>query len=166
MKKGPHRIGSLLHQTLKDHPAFSANPVGNWEELVGEQIARYTRLRSLKKGVLTIVAYDSVWKHHLELNREALVEKINRGRLKEPLVEKILVLVGELPSEPPLLNPAHAKVQDLEAKRYRTQKKKKTPSRPLTSDEKALLAKIADPDLKASCMRLLKHVPLDEEGGK
>ncbi len=97
-------IGDLAAACLRGHPAFSANPLGDWGEVVGEQTARYSQPVSLKQKVLRVVVFDSVWKHHLDINSGVLLENINRGR-RELLVEKIVVRVGEVPESAPPLNP-------------------------------------------------------------
>lgn len=154
-------VGDLVMAVLRDHPAFSANPLGDWSELVGEQVARRTQPRSLKNKVLTILAYDPIWKHHLDLNKEFLKEKINRDR-PELLVEKIVVRVGEIPESPPDLNPNHKSLEKLKSKSSRF-KKKKISRRQLTEEEKALLKQIRDPELRAIGARLLSVVPLERE---
>ena len=155
-------VGAAMRRAIQDHPAFSANPLGDWSELVGEQVARYSQPRSLKKKVLTIVAYDSVWKHHLELNKEHLITKINQKR-PEPIVESIVVRVGQVPESVPVLNPNRRQAEKMESKRYRPKKKQKAPTRPLTPEEKTLLKSLPDADLRRIGARLLKRAPLDEE---
>lgn len=155
-------VGRVVGQFIKRHPSFSTNPVGDWQELVGESMARYCQPQSLKKKVLMVTAHDSVWKYHLELLKEPLLEKINKGR-KESLVEKIVVRVGELSDTAPQLNPA---LRDLDQsglnKSYR-KKKRKTPTRPLKPDEKAMLKTLKDPDLRAIGTRLLKRIPVESD---
>jgi predicted nucleic acid-binding Zn ribbon protein len=155
-------VGPLAKRVLGSHPSFSTNPIGDWKELVGDQVARYCQPRSLKHKVLVVVAYDSVWKYHLELHREALIGKINRGR-SEPLLEKIVIRVGELLEEAPSLNPVCQNLEKAKAGKARPKKRKKLPSRPLTPEEKALLESLKDPDLRAVGSRLLKHIPLENE---
>jgi hypothetical protein len=153
-------VGSLVKMLIAGHPSFSTNPLGDWKELVGEEVARYCQPQSLKRKVLVIVAYDSVWKHHLELHKGPLTEKINRG-LAEPLVEKIVVRVGELSQTAPQLNPDCQDFEKAGAGKTRQKKKKKTPTRPLTPEEKALLKSLPDPDLRQIGTRLLKRIPVD-----
>ena len=154
-------VGNAMRKALLAHPAFSANPLGDWNELVGEQVARYSQPKSLRKGVLTVVAYDSVWKHHLELNKAHLMEKIN-GKRPEPVVEDIVIRVGHVPESLPVLNPKSRQAEKVEAKRYRTKKKKKAPTRPLTPEEKDLLKSLPDAELRKIGARLLKRLPLEE----
>ena len=148
-------LGSLVRIVLDGHPAFSANPVGDWNKIVGDQAARYSRPVSLKKEMLVVAVYDSVWKHHLELNRELLLEKINAGRT-EPLVSKIVIRVGEVPESAPALNPNHA--GNIKPKKYKPARREKVPLRTLTDEEREVLKAIADPELRAVATRLLKRL--------
>jgi hypothetical protein len=152
-------LGQLARAVLGDHPAFSANPLGDWAELAGEQVARYSQPVSLKKKVLLIVAHDSVWKHSLEMEKDALKAKINHGR-PEPLVEKIVIKVGEVPETLPALNPGSRELEKSGRKRYRPKKLIKIPSRKLTPEDKELIRRL-HPDLKKAAERLLKKTPDD-----
>ncbi len=155
-------VGPLVGLLIARHPSFATNPVGDWSELVGEQVARYCQPQSLKEKVLMVAAYDSVWKHHLELHRSVLMEKINLGRA-EPLVEKIVVRVGELSETAPLLNPTRQDGEKTGAGKAPLRKRKKTPLRPLTTEEKELLKGLPDSDLRAMGTRLLKRIPLSSD---
>jgi len=154
------KVDVLLRRFLKSHPSFQANPLGEWDRLVGPQVARYSQPKSLKKKILTISAYDSVWKHHLELNKEALLEKINHDR-PEPLVEKIVIRVAEVPDELPVLNPNYKLLEKVKSKSLKPRKKKKPPARKLTPEEMELLAKLDDPDLRVLGKKLLQRLPLE-----
>jgi hypothetical protein len=149
-------LGPLLQQILNKHPAFSPNPLGDWALLAGEQVARHCQPKSLNNKVLKIVVQDSNWKHHLHLNQEALLTRINQAR-PEPLVEKIILVVGEIPEEKPLLNP-NAKLLDKMKAKSRRGKKTKAVLRDLSADEKQQLQRIADPELRRLCTRLLRRV--------
>jgi hypothetical protein len=154
-------LSSLLHQVLERHPAFSANPLGDWSDLVGEQVARNSQPLSLKKGVLVVVAYDSVWKHHLELLKQELTERINRHR-KEPIVAKIVIRVGEVPLSVDAINPNYRLLQKMGRRQYRSKRRKRSPVRQLTTEEKQLLKSLPDPDLRTIGARLLRRIPASE----
>ena len=77
-------MGKVVGLFIERHPAFATNPLGDWQELVGESMARYCQPQSLKKKVLTVTAHDSVWKYHLELLKDSLLEKINQGTSRTP----------------------------------------------------------------------------------
>jgi len=153
-------VGPMLKDFLASRPAFSANPIGDWSELVGEQVARYTRPKSLKKKILVIAAHDSVWKHHLEQYKEILAEKIN-GKRAEKMVEEIVIRVCEIPESAPVLNPAYKSLEKIKAKKAGVRRKAKTPVRKLTPEEQQLLKELSDPDLREIGARLLKRIPLD-----
>lgn len=155
-------VGPLLQQVLRKHPAFSASPLGDWADLVGEQGARYSQPRSLRNRVLTVAVYDSVWKHHLELLKDALLEKIN-NKHPEPLVDKIVLKVGDVPDTAPVLNPQWKQLEKVASKgrKARPPGRKKLPSRSLTPEEKRLLQSLPDPELRAIGRRLLKKLPLE-----
>ena len=155
------KVGPLLKKFLEQHPAFTANPIGDWKDLVGEQVARYTVPRSLKNKVLVILAHDSVWKHHLEQYKEILTEKIN-GMRSERIVEQIVIKVAEMPESAPALNPAHKSLEKIKARRYAARRKPKTPARKLTQEEKSLIKSLPDPDLREIGAKLLKRIPADE----
>lgn len=157
------KVGSLLKNFLEQHPAFAANPIGDWADLVGEQVARYTSPRSLKNKVLVIVAHDSVWKHHLEQLKEVLAEKINNRR-PERIVEKIVIKVGEIPDSVSVLNPARRDLEKIKAGRYGARRKPRVPARKLTSEEQSLIKSLPDPDLRKAGAKLLKRIP-DAEAG-
>jgi len=155
------KVGSLLKNFLEQHPAFAANPIGDWKELVGEQVARCTSPRSLKNKVLVIVAHDSVWKHHLEQYKEILTEKINGSR-PDPIVEQIVIKVAELPESAPILNPAHKNLEKIKSRRHAARRKLKAPARKLTPEEQALIKSLPDPDLREIGAKLLKRIPVEE----
>lgn len=160
-KSNALKVDAVLLSFLKTHPSFKANPIGEWSQLVGPQVARYSQPKSLKKKVLTVAVYDSIWRHHLELNKEALLEKINSGR-PEPLVEKIVIRVGEIPDEVPVLNPNYRLLEKVKSKNLRSRKSKRPRARKLTREEQELLANLGDPELRALGKKLLQRLPLEE----
>ncbi len=155
------KVGALLKNFLGQHPAFTANPIGDWKDLVGEQVARYSVPKSLKNKVLVIIAHDSVWKHHLEQLKEVLVEKIN-GMRSERIVDQIVVRVAEMPESAPVLNPAHKKLDKIKGGRHTVRRKSKAPPRKLTPEEQSLIKSLPDPDLREIGAKLLKRIPADE----
>ncbi|MCE5245175.1 MAG: DUF721 domain-containing protein [Syntrophobacteraceae bacterium] len=154
-------LGPLVIGMLKKIPVFAANPLGDWKELVGEQMARYSQPTSLKKKTLVVTVYDSVWMHHLELNRQALIEKINRLR-PEPIVEKMVLRIGEVPEAAPVLNSDYRELEKAARKRLRVPKRKKAPPRELTAEERELIMKLPDKELRSLATKLLKRIPEDD----
>lgn len=156
MNDGSMDVGRAVRQAIEAHPAFAANPIGDWGDIVGEQVAHYSHPVKLKDKSLLVIAFDSVWKHHLELNKEVLLAKINEGR-KHRLVEKITVRVGEIPESDAPLNPHHELMRKSKAKATRQRKPRKVVKRKLTPEEDALVRSIEDPELKALGAKLLQH---------
>jgi hypothetical protein len=151
-----------VKQAIKDHPAFVANPIGDWQEVVGEEAARACRPVSLRKGILVILAEAPVWKHHLEMHKTVLQDFIN-SKTTEPIVRRIVIRIGELPEMAPILNPDQQKIDKIRARPLKPPKPRKAKPRPLTAEEKLFLKTIPDPDLRALGTRLLKYTYLPEE---
>ena len=56
-------VAVLIRRVLEKHPALSAKPLQNREELLGEESARRCQPKCLKNKVLQVVVEDSHWKH-------------------------------------------------------------------------------------------------------
>ena len=154
-------LGAVVQHVMKDHPAFAATPLGDWQDVVGAEAARACRPVSLRKGVLVIVTDAPVWRHHLELHKTVLMDFIN-ARHSEPIVTKIVIRIGELPETAPVLNPEHQRLEKVRPRKLKPQKPKKVKPRPLTPSERAFLKSIPDPELRAIGTRLLRHTVLDD----
>lgn len=165
-KRGsPTPLGTVVAGVIREHPVFAPSPIGDWADIVGEQGAAASRPVSLKDKTLLVVARDSVWKHHLEMNRALLLSRIN-GNREQPLVERLVIRVGELPEAPPELNPNRKLLnKKMPAKQPSSAKKRKAPRRKLTSEEKALLKQIKDPELRGISQRLLQYTREDGKTG-
>jgi hypothetical protein len=154
-------LGAVVRHVMEGHPAFAADPLGDWQDVVGADAARNSQPVSLRKGVLVIVTEDSVWRHHLELHKTALMDFINSKR-SEPIIHKIVIRIGGLPESAPVLNPEHRKLEKIRPQKLKPQKPRKEKPRTLTPEEKAFLKTIPDPELRAVGARLLKYTRLDE----
>ncbi|SMC20512.1 Protein of unknown function [Desulfacinum hydrothermale DSM 13146] len=157
-------LRAFVKEVLARHPSFASNPLGDWKDLVGEHVARHTVPRSLKNGRLVIVARDGVWKHHLEINKEALRERIN-ALWKKEVVRQIAVRVGEVEELNPELDANYRRLQKIKSKKVPRRRKKPT-LRPLTPEEKKLLASLSDPELKKMGERLLRLTPAEADSAK
>lgn len=157
--KDPHDLGTLIRKVLDRHPAFQANPLGDWADLVGQPAACYTAPKSLKNGRLTVVCFDAVWKHHLEMMKEDLVARVNRDR-PVPLVKEIVFKIGLLPEADQAINPNHRLLAKVSGKRLRRSRPKIT-RRALTAEEEAILKNLPDKELRRSARRILSRIPLD-----
>jgi hypothetical protein len=144
-------IGSIIQRFLAEQKILPTGPLGDWENIVGSQVASRARPVKFKKGVLTVHVYDSIWKHHLELYKEEILQKINAHRLGLEPVTKIIFKVGELPSyqnemtdeQPP---PKTSK---------RPKKKAKPTKYDLSEEAQKFIKTCRDPELKKIARRLL-----------
>ncbi len=161
MKTEENTLGHLLRRLLKSHPAFASNPIGDWKDLAGEQTAQYSQPRSLKNKILMVVVHDSVWKHHLELLKGAILHKINSGK-PQPLVTDIVFRVGEVPASMPILNPNHNQLNKIKMKNPHKIRQQKVPRRKLTPDEEALIASLPDSRLRKIGKRLLAKTSTED----
>lgn len=154
-------VGQFIKEVLAQQPSFACRPLGEWKELVGESVAQHCTPRSLKNGRLVIIAQDSVWKHHLELHKEALRQRINErwGRL---VVQEIVIRVGEVHEVSETLDANYRKLQNL-APRKTPKRKKKPVSRKLTEAEKDFIASLPDKDLRKMAEKLLRFTPASSE---
>lgn len=148
---------------LRSHPVFVANPLGDWEEIVGPQAAAASRPVSLKDGALMVIVRDAMWRHQLEMSQAVLLSRIN-GEREEALVQRLVIRVGELPESEPALNPNRKLLERKTPRRKGAGiKNRKAPRRSLTTEEKAFLKTIEDLELRRIGRRLLQLSRLDEE---
>lgn len=146
-------IGSIIKRLISGRGIVHiTSPIGNWKEIVGEQIALRARPVRFRRGVLTVHVYDSIWKHHLDLHREDIVEKINACSPREP-VTRIIFKVGELPPH----DEANEFMTEKPAKLKKQKKAGK--SRPkkyeLSGEARNFIKDCRDPGLKKLARKLL-----------
>lgn len=150
-------VGQFIKDVLAQQPSFASKPLGEWKDLVGESVARHCVPRSLKNGCLVVLARNSVWKHHLELNKEALLRRINE-RWGRRVITEIRIRVGEIEEVPETLDANYRKLQMLAPKKVRKRKKKPI-LRKLTDVEKHFIASLKDKDLQKMAAKLLRLTP-------
>lgn len=152
-------VGRFIKDVLAQHPSFASKPLGDWEDLVGESVARHCVPKSLKNGRLVIIARDSVWKHHLEIHKDALMRRVNTlwGR---QLIQEIHVRIGEIDELPEDLDANYRRLQKIAPKKTR-RKAPRPPLRKLTDADKALIASLPDKELRKMAEKLLRLVPKD-----
>lgn len=98
--RGPKKIGDLLEGVLEGRGVGKgvrrAGVVEEWEERVGEGIARVTTARAVSDAVLFVEVRSSPWLAELNMMREEILERINEGREDAP-IEKIVFVLAERP---------------------------------------------------------------------
>jgi predicted nucleic acid-binding Zn ribbon protein len=98
---GPERLDELLGSFLKKHgledEVEGQAAVRDWDDIVGERIARVARPTGLSRGVLYVEVRSSAWMNELNLMRHHILARLNAGR-ERGRVERILFRLAETPS--------------------------------------------------------------------
>ena len=71
-----------------------ASVFGEWEDLVGPQIARVSRPVRIREDVLFVEVESAAWRMELSLLRPRLLRKLNAGRTSGR-IEKIVFLQSD-----------------------------------------------------------------------
>ncbi len=67
-----HRLG--ITRTMKQYDVITT-----WEAIVGEQIAKVTKVQRIDNGILYIGVATAPWRAELTMKRTDIMEKINRA---------------------------------------------------------------------------------------
>jgi len=75
-------IGGLLPRLLRDlgleESVVGWRAVQEWEDVVGDRVARHTRAVGFRDGTLHVEVEGSAWMHELGFLRRELVRNLNR----------------------------------------------------------------------------------------
>jgi predicted nucleic acid-binding Zn ribbon protein len=97
-KRGPERVGEILEGLLRKkrlrEPVLRAGVVAEWEERVGEAIARVTRAQGVREATLVVEVKSSAWLMELNFMKGEILRRVNEGR-EEALIEKIVFVLSE-----------------------------------------------------------------------
>jgi predicted nucleic acid-binding Zn ribbon protein len=95
---GPQRVGKVLGDFLKDRglhePVLRNEAMEEWDQRVGEAIARVTRVQGVRDAALIVEVRSSSWLMELNLMRGEILRRVNEGRT-EGLIEKIVFVLAE-----------------------------------------------------------------------
>lgn len=90
----PEHIGNIL-QSILDQPEMARQSRGHaalqvWESVVGLELSRHCRAKAvvLDQGTMIVEVEHSAWMHYLQMQEEALRERINRA-IGHPLIQRI-----------------------------------------------------------------------------
>lgn len=93
----PLPVESILRSVLAargiDKRLAAYRWVTHWEEIVGPGIARRTRPRALKGGLLTVEVTDSAWAQELHFRRDVIMSRLGRFVDNDELVRDIRFVV-------------------------------------------------------------------------
>lgn len=97
-KQGPTRVDAVLAGVLEKHGVKKqVERIGVlelWPEIVGEQLARVTRVKGLDDDALFVEVRSSAWMMELSMMKDAFLERVNQ-RLAEAPVQRIVFVLAE-----------------------------------------------------------------------
>lgn len=97
-RRGPKRVESVLAGVLEKHGVRKqVERIGIlelWPEIVGEQLARVTRVKGLDEDALFVEVRSSAWLMELSLMKDDFLERVN-ARLGEAPLERIVFVLAE-----------------------------------------------------------------------
>ena len=97
-KRGPTRVDAVLAGVLEKHGVQKqVQRIGVlelWPEIVGEQLARVTRVKGLDEDALFVEVRSSAWLMELSMMKDDFLERVNE-RLGEAPVERIVFVLAE-----------------------------------------------------------------------
>jgi predicted nucleic acid-binding Zn ribbon protein len=97
-RNGPTPIGEALGQFLEGsghgRRIEEASVVPEWEERVGDAIAKVTRPARVSHGTLFVAVRSSAWLMELKMMQGEILRRVNAGR-KRGKIEQIRFFMGE-----------------------------------------------------------------------
>jgi predicted nucleic acid-binding Zn ribbon protein len=100
-KVGPEKVSEVLGDFLEKsglrEPVLRAEAVDEWDDRVGEAIARVTRAQGAREATLIVEVRSSSWLMELNLMKAEILRRVNEGRT-EALFEKIVFVLAEDPT--------------------------------------------------------------------
>ena len=97
-RSGPTRVDAVLADVLQKHGVQKqVQRIGVlelWAEIVGEQLARVTRVRGLDEDALFVEVRSSAWLMELSMMKDAFLERVN-ARLGDAPIERIVFVLAE-----------------------------------------------------------------------
>jgi predicted nucleic acid-binding Zn ribbon protein len=91
-------VGDVLGDVLRKHGVdklvLRASVADLWPEIVGEQLARVTRVKGVDKDALFVEVRSSAWLAELSMLKAEVLERVN-ARLADAPVARIVFVLGE-----------------------------------------------------------------------
>lgn len=95
-RPGPTRVDSVLAGVLQKHGVQKQVEricvLESWPEIVGEQLAKVTRVRGLDEDALFVEVRSSAWLMELSMMKEAFLERVNARLGGAPIARIVFVL--------------------------------------------------------------------------
>lgn len=97
-RQGPTRVDTLIAQVLeKSGVRKQVERIGIlelWPEIVGEQLAKVTRVKGLDEDALFVEVRSSAWLMELSMMKDDFLERVN-ARLGDDTLERIVFVLAE-----------------------------------------------------------------------
>jgi predicted nucleic acid-binding Zn ribbon protein len=91
-------VDALLERVLEKHGVRRQvernRALDLWPEIVGEQLARVTRVRGLDENALFVEVRSSAWLMELSMMKDDFLERVN-DRLGDARIERIVFVLAE-----------------------------------------------------------------------
>lgn len=96
--RGPKRVGELVDAVLDRagvrKQVRRTEILDEWDEIVGEGIARVTRAVKVSDRALFVEVRSSAWLQELEMMKHELMTRLNAGR-GDGRIEKLVFVLAE-----------------------------------------------------------------------
>ncbi len=90
-------LGGFLRKSGLRETVLRAGAVEEWDDRVGEAIARVTRAQGVREATLIVEVRSSSWLMELNLMKGEILRRVNEGRT-EAHIEKIVFVLAEDPA--------------------------------------------------------------------
>ncbi|HSH75220.1 MAG TPA: DUF721 domain-containing protein [Longimicrobiales bacterium] len=98
--QGPTRVDAVLGDVLGKHglreQVERIEVLERWPEIVGEHLAKVTRVQGLEKDALFVEVRSSAWLMELTMMRDDFLARVNE-RLGEVPIGRIVFVLAETP---------------------------------------------------------------------
>ena len=92
----PTRVGDVLAEVLRKHGVEKsvrrAGVADLWAEIVGEQLAKVTRVKGVDRDALFVEVRSSAWLAELSMLKAEVLERVNARVADAPLARIVFVL--------------------------------------------------------------------------
>lgn len=97
-RPGPTRVGAMLSSVLEKHglreQVQRMEVLELWPDIVGEQLARVTRARSVADAALIVEVRSSAWLMELNMMKGDFLARVNE-RLGDVSLDRIIFVLAE-----------------------------------------------------------------------
>lgn len=91
--KNPRKLDDIVREmcgVLGIDDAYEQHRItGLWPQIVGETIARISRVRHCKDGVLYVRVFDASWRQELRFRKSGIIRRMNQA-LEQQVIRDIV----------------------------------------------------------------------------